>query len=105
MLTPRLAAIGFFVVMGAALANAADHEVAQRDGGFSRESMIIKPGDAVVIKNEDDVVHNVLSKSGGLELNKLQQPGDQTRIVFNDSGQWVIRCAIHPKAKLTINVQ
>ena len=105
MSTARLAAIGFFMVMMAAPASAADHEVSQRDGGFSRENMIIQAGDAVIIKNDDSVVHNVLSKSGGLELNELQQPGEQTKIVFSDGGQWVLRCAIHPKAKLTINVQ
>ena len=105
MLTPRMAVIGFFVVMIAAVASAADHEVAQREKGFSREMMIIQPGDAVIIKNDDSVVHNILSKSSGLELNELQQPGDQTKIVFKDAGQWVIRCAIHPKMKLTINVQ
>jgi len=105
MQTPRLAAVGFFGLMLAALASAAEHEVTQRDKGFSRESLIIQPGDTVVVKNEDDVVHNLLSKSGGLELNELQKSGEKTKIVFKDAGQWVIRCAIHPKMKLTINVQ
>jgi len=80
MLTPRVAAIGFLVVMVVATAaNAAEHEVAQRDKGFSRTTMIIQPGDAVVIKNDDSVVHNILSKSAGLDLNELQQPGEQTK--------------------------
>lgn len=106
MSTPRLAAIGFFLLTAAAAtANATEHEVTQRDGGFSRDSVIVQAGDAVVIKNDDTVAHNILSKSAGLELNELQQPGDQTKVVFKDGGQWVIRCAIHPKAKLTVNVQ
>jgi len=104
MSTSRLVAIGFFALMVAAAASAVDHEVSQRDGGFSRENMIIHPGDAVIIKNDDTVAHNILSKSGGLDLNELQQPGEQTKIVFKNSGQWVLRCAIHPKAKLTVNV-
>ena len=104
MLTRRLAGIGFLVVMGAGVASAADHEVLQKDGDFARQSLMIQAGDAVLIKNEDDVAHSLISKSAGLDLNELQQPGDQTRIVFSNEGQWVIRCAIHPKAKLTVNV-
>lgn len=105
MLTLRVAVIGLLVMTGAAIANAAEHEVVQKDGGFSRGSIIVQAGDSVVFKNEDTVVHSLLSKSAGLELNKIQQPGDETKVVFSSAGEWVIRCAIHPEAKLTIHVQ
>jgi plastocyanin len=87
-----------------AQADGLEHKVTQKNKEFSRTTLVIPPGDSVVVKNEDEVVHNLLSTSRGLKLNKLLDPGDEVKIVFKAEGRTIIRCAIHPKMKLTVIV-
>src|SRR5262245_48167591 len=83
-----------------------EHTVLQSNKAFSQAELTIKPGDKVVFKNDDTVTHNVFSVSKGAEFNlKTQAPGTSNAVPFNTEGTVEIRCAIHPKMKLIVNVK
>jgi plastocyanin len=85
---------------------AAEHVVLQKDRTFSETELTIKPGDKIVFKNADEVTHNVFSSTKGMEFDiKRQEPGEATPITFDKEGTLEVRCAIHPRMKLMVNVK
>ena len=103
----RAAAIG----LGAALliapgARAEDHVIVQKDKNFSAEEIVVKAGDRVVFRNEDEVSHNVFSRSPGEEFEvRVQLPGQETAVALTKPGSADVRCAIHPNMKLHVTVE
>ena len=93
-------------VLLAAQAFAASHVVTQKGMAFAPETMTVKVGDTVVFKNDDKLTHNVYSRSPGNEFNlKSVKPGDSAEWAFSSPGEVAVRCAIHPKMKMTIKVE
>ena len=92
------------IVLGSA--PVAEHTIMQANKTFSQSEITIKAGDKVVFKNDDQVTHNVFSTSKGFEFNlKTQAPGASAAVPFNGEGTAEIRCAIHPKMKLIVNIK
>ena len=97
-------AVALFLV--AARAEAAEHVVVQKNKSFSVAEITIKPGDTIVFKNEDDVVHNVFSVTKGVEFNtNIQSPGQTATFTFPNEGKVEVRCVMHPTMKLVVNVK
>jgi plastocyanin len=97
-------AVVFFLVV--ASAEAAEHVVVQKNKSFSVAEITIKPGDTIVFKNEDDVVHNVFSVTKGVEFNtNIQSPGQTATFTFPNEGKVEVRCVMHPTMKLVVNVK
>ena len=98
------------LVLTAALAAAAmaakkGFIVRQEDKAFSAEKIHIRPGEKVIFQNLDDITHNIFSASKGNEFNiNVQKPGGSTGVTFWNEGEVDVRCAIHPKMKMTIIV-
>lgn len=66
----------------------------------------IKPGEALYILNEEDkVVHNVYDESDNSWVLKKQEPANVASIAFSDVGTHKLRCAIHPKMKIVVNIK
>lgn len=85
---------------------AEEHQVSQRTKVFDPREITVKAGDTVTFLNDDDVSHNVFSRSEGARFNlKFQRPGEDKSQVFETPGTAVVRCAIHPKMKLTVHVE
>ena len=85
---------------------AEDHVVQQQDREFFQTEITIKPGDTLVFTNCDAVTHNVFSKSDANPFTiKVQKPGEATPVEFKDEGVTEVRCAIHPKMKITVTVR
>lgn len=98
-----LAAVALCLVMGPALA--ADMVVTQRDKAFEPGAITVKTGQTVTFRNDDKVAHNVMSRTPGHDFNlKLQKPGEESEVTFDTPGTVEVRCAIHPRMKLTVNV-
>ncbi len=96
---------GLLGVTGAAYAMA-EHAVSQKNKEFSQAELTVKPGDKVVFSNDDEVTHNVFSNSPCCKFNlKTQAPGDKSSVTFEKEGDVEVRCAIHPKMKLTVHVK
>ena len=84
---------------------AATEVIHQQGRAFSSESMTIKKGATLTFLNDDSVPHNIMSTSKGNEFNLgSQSPGSSTDVVFKESGDVAVICAIHPRMKMTINV-
>jgi plastocyanin len=100
---PLLAAglLGFVV----SLASASEHVVVQKDKKFSEADLTIRSKDTIVFKNDDPVVHNIFSNSDVLTFNATQDPGEETKVTADTKGTFLVRCAIHPKMKLTVRVE
>jgi plastocyanin len=83
-----------------------EHKVDQKDREFSSTEITIKPGEKVVFHNSDEVTHNVFSTSKANAFTiKVQKPGESSTVDFNEEGTTEVRCAIHPKMKLTVTVK
>jgi plastocyanin len=101
----RLALVLLPLALGAP-AHAADHFVSQKGAQFAPLELRVHAGDRVVFRNDDDITHNVFSKSEGAAFNvKLQEPGSDSPVVLERPGVVDVRCAIHPKMKLRIVVE
>ncbi|EJO78997.1 methylamine utilization protein [Leptospira interrogans] len=86
--------------------SAAEHEVGQKNKGFTVESLKIKVGDVVSFPNYDTFYHNVYSLSPAkiFDLGSYSQ-GKTQKVKFEKSGKITVQCAIHPEMKMTIEVQ
>jgi plastocyanin len=96
------------VVFGAALLAAAGGVavVVQKGRAFSVASLHISRGDTIRFNNEDDFVHQayVESPSFSFETDE-QEPGTSTEIRFPKAGTFEVRCHIHPKMLLIVDVR
>jgi plastocyanin len=91
---------------GLCAATGGRHVVGQKNKKFSESEITVRVGDTVVFVNDDDIVHNVYSRSECCKFNvKAQAPGTSSAIKFDKPGTVEVRCAIHPKMKLKIHVQ
>lgn len=86
-------------------AAAEDHVISQKGQLFQPEALRVRVGDRVLFRNDDEVTHNVFSRTRGAEFNvKLQEPGSASPVTFEQAGPVEVRCAIHPGMKLVIEV-
>jgi plastocyanin len=105
----RTTHVALTVVVGFALsvpAYADKHTIVQKAKTFSTTEITVKPGDELVFQNSDDITHNIFTNSAGNAFNlKTQAPGTAAGHVFQSEGVAEIRCAFHPKMKLTVTVK
>jgi plastocyanin len=88
-----------------AAAALAETEVTQRGKKFLPNEVTIEAGDSVRFINDDNVTHNVHSVTNGHEFDiGGQKVGVATSHTFAEPGKVTVRCAIHPKMKLTVTV-
>jgi plastocyanin len=89
----------------AVAAGAEELEVSQKGKSFQPGEMKVKVGDTVVFHNDDEITHNIFSRSENAEFNlKMQPPGQDLKYTFEKPGTALVRCAIHPKMKLVVQV-
>lgn len=105
----RRARLGLIVVALAAVpALAADVGVVQSNQTFSIPTLSVHAGDLVRFDNHDTVTHNITIKAGGdddAEDLGLQKPGATVSYRFAAKGAYKVICSIHPRMKMTVNVQ
>ena len=96
------AALGFGVVTFAAASTS--HTVSEKGKVFGPNKLEIAKGDTVSFVNDDKIKHNVMIRT--MKFNSgLQAPGDTTDVTFDKAGTFKVRCAIHPKMKMSITVK
>ena len=86
---------------------AADVDVTQIGQKFIPGNITAKVGDHVKFHNKDDVTHNinVIDAADNADDKGLQKPGEDIDELLAKAGVYNVRCSIHPKMKMTINVQ
>ncbi len=85
----------------------ADEVVVSQNGKkFSEKKVTLKAGDTIRFVNADDIVHNVRSATSGHEFDLgAQQPGTEIAHTFSKRGKVKVRCAIHPRMKMSVVVE
>jgi plastocyanin len=98
--------IALVIISGLSTGAFAATEVIHQQGrAFSVESVTVKKGDALTFLNDDSVPHNIMSTSKGNEFNLGSQgPGSSTDVIFKETGDVMVICAIHPRMKMTVKV-
>lgn len=101
-----LVAAGLAVALGVAWAADEKRTVGQKNKEFTTAELTVKPGERVTFENNDEIAHNVFCNHKDCKFNtKIQAPGSKTEVTFEREGSYQIRCAIHPKMKLTVHVK
>jgi plastocyanin len=105
--TPALALAGALAAALFSYAYAAETDIEQAGQHFNQTSLAIAVGDTVHFHNLDDVTHNinVIDADGQPEDQGLQKPGEVITKRFDQAGNFVVRCAIHPRMKMKIEVK
>ncbi|WP_244473128.1 MULTISPECIES: hypothetical protein [unclassified Methylobacterium] len=82
------------------------HEVSQKGRAFQPAALVIKRGETVQVLNDDaDLLHHAYVDSPEFTFDSGdQEPGEKARIVFPVAGTFAVLCGIHPKMKLTVQV-
>jgi plastocyanin len=79
--------------------------ITQRDMEFSPQLLLITVGQTVVMPNDDDVAHNVYSKSPARTFNLGIYPkGLSKEVTFSEPGIIDVECSMHRRMKATIIV-
>ncbi len=79
--------------------------VTQQGRKFSVSDRHISRGDTVRFKNEDKFVHQIYVELPGFTYESDEQPpGENIDVTFPKSGLFEVRCHIHPKMLLRVDV-
>lgn len=100
-----LALLAIALLAGTAIA--AETVVTQSHTTFDVDSLSVNAGDTIVFKNADDVTHNiqVVNGDGDVDDKGLQKPGQEIKATLAQKGDYKVRCAIHPKMKMTVTAK
>ena len=95
------------IVLSTACYAAATTVIDQQRQRFSISSLLILTGDTVSYVNYDDVRHNILviGPDGSAVDWGLQEPEQTINVSFARFGLYVVRCSIHQKMKMKIEVR
>ena len=80
--------------------------ISQKGREFEPREIMIKRGETLKFINDDgDLLHHAYLKSEAFSFDSGDQtPGSKFEVVFTVTGQFTVRCAIHPKMKLVVVV-
>jgi len=83
--------------------SAKEHFVTQKNIKFSTPIQVVAPGDVVTFKNDDSVVHNLISLTEPIKFNFDDfRPGMSRTIEMSEVGVVDVECSIHPGMKMSI---
>lgn len=87
------------------IAFAENFVVNQQNLAFSKDSLNIKVNDTVTFVNQDEAFHNVysLSDAAFFDLGSYGK-GVSKDVEFDEVGEVVVECAVHPAMQMIINV-
>lgn len=91
----------------AAQAKATEIIISQKGKKFVPGAVQVKVGDTLTFVNEEKRKrHNVYTRSADFSYLKIrkQKPGDRDSVTLKNAGTAIIKCALHPKMKLTVIV-
>jgi len=101
LFTSGLLAVGF-----ASGAFAETHKIVQIERSFRPNEIAITAGDTLEFTNQDEFIHQVYVDSDKINYDSAEQaPGEIITIPFPKSGDFPVRCHIHPKMLLTVHVK
>jgi plastocyanin len=85
---------------------AAVYHVAQKNREFSVSEITVPRGASIVFDNEDEFIHQIYIDSNQMDFDSREQyPGELITVQFAKSGTFPVRCHIHPKMLLIVQVK
>ncbi|MBV9749431.1 MAG: hypothetical protein JO157_11515 [Acetobacteraceae bacterium] len=95
------------ILLPAALALAAEVvTVSQHGRAFLMRDVHIARGDTVHFTNDDDFTHQIYVSSPSFSYESAEQPpGEAVDVRFPSAGLFEVRCHIHPKMLLHVDVR
>ena len=91
--------------LGAGAAIGAEFEVRQSEKAFMPERLSVAKGSRVHFANDEKFTHHAFVDSPQFAADTGDiPPGEARDIVFSAAGTFVVRCAIHPQMKMTVEV-
>jgi len=83
------------------------HQVTQKSRAFNPGTIEISRGDSLRILNDDgELLHHAYVRDGGMTFDSgEQEPGATVQIRFPSTGQYTVRCDIHPRMRLVVTVK
>jgi plastocyanin len=98
-------AVSVLVAVSAASLAADTASVSQRGRKFSPDTLVITPGTAVQIANDDRVSHHIYIDQPDMKFDSGEQSvGNAVTLTFDHEGHFAVRCAIHPTMHLDVTV-
>lgn len=80
--------------------------VDQVDRAFSRSQVTIKAGDTVRFNNNDEFGHQVYTDGPGFAFDTDEtDPGGHVDEKFPTPGHYTVKCHIHPKMRMDVDVK
>jgi len=80
--------------------------ISQEKKRFHPKLLNAKLGDTVLFDNDDRYAHTLYSETPDFEFNiRKQMPGQKHEMKLDNRGEFVVRCVIHPRMKMTITVE
>ncbi len=80
--------------------------VVQKSRTFTIRSLAVSAGQVVRFLNEDLFIHQIYIKSDSFAFDSdEQEPGHEVDVRFPVRGTFQVRCHIHPKMLLQVDVQ
>jgi plastocyanin len=87
-------------------AAAATHTIIQVDRSFKPGEITIAAGDSLAFNNQDEFIHQIYVDSDRIDYDSAEQPpGQIITIAFPKSGDFPVRCHIHPKMLLIVHAK
>jgi plastocyanin len=97
---------GLLAACFASGAFAETHKIVQIERSFRPNEISIAAGDKLEFTNQDEFIHQIYVDSDKINYDSAEQaPGEVITIPFPKSGDFPIRCHIHPKMLLTVHVK
>jgi plastocyanin len=97
---------GLLLAAAASQAFAETHTIVQIDRSFKPNEITIAAGDSLAFSNQDEFIHQIYVDSNRIDYDSAEQPpGEVITIPFPKTGDFPVRCHIHPKMLLTIHVK
>lgn len=85
---------------------AATRTVVQVDRSFKPTEITIAAGDSLAFSNQDEFLHQIYIDSNKIDYDSAEQPpGEIITIAFPKTGDFPVRCHIHPKMLLLVHVK
>jgi plastocyanin len=85
---------------------AGEQTIVQSGRAFHPEQIEIKAGDTLRFTNQDEFIHQIYVQSDKMSFDSDEKaPGESVEIRFPATGNFEVRCHIHPKMRLVVQVK
>ena len=103
---PQVAVAIVCGAMAGAAVGATPFVISQKGREYRPSEIAIKRGETLQFINDDgDLLHHTYFKSDNFSFDSGdQRPGSKFEVAFTVVGKFSVRCAIHPKMKLLVQV-